>query len=187
MNDLVKSFGSTVITEAKKFLGCKEDKGTPNRSHCVDKIVKMGGWTPTNEPWCAMYAYAVTDRTCKLFKVENKLPRTKSTRTMLNNASKNGIRVDRKPSKGCIFFIPRGNSGIYGHVGFVHYYSGNKIYTVEGNLSDQVKSGVRTINDDMRFIHIEEMTSKRQIATIGKIGGAILLATGAYYGAKKFF
>lgn len=186
LNDIFSSFGSTVIKEAKKFIGCKEDKGTPNRSMCVDKIVQLGGWTPNNEPWCAAFVYAVVDKTCNIFGIPNLLPRTKSTRSMLSNAPGKGLNVDKTPAVGSVFFIPRGDNGTQGHVGIVIDIKGNQIFTVEGNLSDSVRIGQRQIFNEMKFIHVEEMTKKRIISTAKKVGIALLLTGGAYYGIKKF-
>lgn len=186
VGDLIKSFPGTVINEAKKFLGCKEDPNRPNRSYCVDEIKKLGGWAVTNEPWCAQFVYAVTDMACKIFKIENRLPKTKSTRFMLNNAPKNGITVNKKPNKGCIFFIPRGDNPAFGHVGFVADIKGNTIYTIEGNYKNSVGLGEREIFNEMRFIHIHEMTDKKIWSTALKIGVPVTLSLGAWYAFKKF-
>ena len=185
LSGITKSFAGVVYTEAKKFLGCKEDPKTPNRSYCIDKIQEMGGWTPTSEPWCAMFVYAVVERSCKLMKIDNLLPRTKSTTIMKNESPDNGLKVDTKPVKGCLFYFPRTGGG---HVGFVIDIKDNKIFTIEGNTSDQVKLGQRTINPSMRFIHIEDMANgKKMIPRYLKYGvPAVLLGgIGAVYYAKK--
>lgn len=186
LNDFFSDFGSIVIKEAKKFIGCKEDKGTPNRSMCVDKILQLGGWTPNNEPWCAAFVYAIVEKSCNILGVTNKLPRTKSTRSMLNNAPGKGLKVDKNPAVGSVFFIPRGDNGTQGHVGIVIDVKGDQIFTVEGNLSDSVRLGQRKIFSEMRFIHVEDMTTEKYISIGKKIAIGLILSGGAYYGIKKF-
>lgn len=184
LSGIGKSFASVVYTEAKKFLDCKEDPNTPNRSVCVDFIKEMGGWTPTNEPWCAQFVWAIVEKSCNLMKIENLLPRTKSTTVMKNKASSNGLEVDTKATKGCLFYYPRTGGG---HVGLVIDVKGDTIYTIEGNVSNRVKMGERKIISTMRFIHIEDMAKgKTMIPKYIKIGvPAVLLTAGAIYGAKK--
>jgi uncharacterized protein (TIGR02594 family) len=177
---LIQDFPTALINEAQKWLGCRENKNTPNRSACVDQIKSYGGGEPTNEPWCAQYVSMVLDRTCIRFAALNPLIKSKSTIALKNDAEKKNIAVDRVPSPGSIFFKYRDSGG---HVGFVVEVNGNQFKTIEGNINDKVDWGKRNLTTEKYyFIHIEQRFSGKKIIAgldpIYYIAGAA--ATGYY-------
>jgi|GEM_PF-6268916 len=150
-----KVFASIIISEADRWTDCKEQSGTPNRSDCVDTIKRYFGGETKPEPWCAEFVWMVVNQACYILGISNPLPRTKSTRVMLSRSPKAGVKVNKNPSPGCIFFKTRSGGG---HVGFVASVKGNTIYTIEGNVNDSVTWGEREIREDFEFIHIQNIT-----------------------------
>lgn len=172
------TFGERLIYNAQAWQGCKEDKATPNRSACVDKIQTYNGGEPTPDPWCAKFCWMILNETCKQFNVQNPINFTASTHVLLANAKQGKVLVDKKPEQGSIFFIDwgkRGGSKGTGHVGFVNYVEGNKINTIEGNYGDSVNFGWRELSQIDSFIHVEDIGGDK---TIGSFNFASL-GTGA--------
>jgi CHAP domain-containing protein len=166
------SFTEKLVELAFGWIECKEDPKTPNKSACLTELHNLYGNEPTDEPWCAIFVWTMVNETCKLFSVENKLPKTKSTTSMKERASNSGLKVDRTPAPGAIFYYPRTGGG---HVGIVSSIEGNELVTIEGNVSDRVRFGRRSINQHpFHFIHVEAMTQKKLI--FGKAPHYALLA-----------
>lgn len=181
------TFASAILNEAKKWTDCKEDPSRPNRSVCVDKIHVYTASAVNNDPWCAQFAWMITDTVARKAGITNKLPKTSGTHYMVNNAPKNGLRVDRTPAVGAIFFYPTGSAS--GHVGFVAQIKDSKtVATIEGNSGDRVGFRTKTIGSDWKFIHIEEMAGDIALPlAIGGSGALILAAAVAaiYLYARK--
>lgn len=146
------NFASGLIHKAELWLDCKET--SENRSVCVDKIHEYYNGKVVAEAWCAKFVFMITDLVCKDFGFKNFLPRTASTITMVNNAPKKGLRVDKIPAPGSVFFKTREGGG---HVGFVIEVDGTIIKTIEGNHNDKVAYVKRTDYSTYKFIHTEEM------------------------------
>jgi hypothetical protein len=158
---MITTFTGKLVELAFGWVQCKEDPKTPNRSACLTELHNLYGSEPTDEPWCAIFVWTMVNETCKLFNVENKLPQTKSTTIMKQRAVNAGIRVDKKPAPGAIFYYPRSGGG---HVGIISSIEGNNLITVEGNVSDAVRLGKRPLNQHpFSFIHVEELTNKTLI------------------------
>lgn len=155
---ITTTFTQKLVDLAADWLGCKEDKGTPNRSMCLTDLWKLYGSEPTDEPWCAVFVWSMVNDACKVFGIENKLPKTKSTSIMKSRATNAGLKVDKTPAVGSIFYFSRTGGG---HVGIVTNIEGKTITTIEGNVSDEVRFGRRDLNSkDFSFIHVEKMTNK---------------------------
>lgn len=179
---MITTFTGKLVDLAFGWVQCKENPETPNRSACLTELHRLYGDEPTDESWCAIFVWTMVNETCKIFNIENKLPKTKSTTLMKQRASNAGLRVDKKPAPGAIFYYPRTGGG---HVGIISSIEGNDLITVEGNVSDSVKFGRRPINQHpFYFIHVEEMTNKKLIfgkspyyALLGVTGVATALLT----------
>lgn len=155
---ITTNFTQKLVDLAADWLGCEEDAKTPNRSACLTDLWKLYGTEPTNEPWCAAFVWTMVNETCKVFGVENKLPHTKSTYEMKSRATNAGLKVDKTPAVGSIFYFTRDGGG---HVGIVTNLGENTMTTIEGNVSDQVRLGRRALNSkNFLYIHVEKMTSK---------------------------
>jgi len=176
------TFGERLIYNASQWNGCKEDKNTPNRSKCVDKIKSYFGGEPTPDPWCAEFVSMIVDETCKDFAVQNPLPATKSTHLFLANAKKSNIAVNKIATQGAVFFIDwgkRGRTKGTGHVGFTNYVEGSKINTIEGNFGDSVNFGWRSLDQIDAFIHVETLGGEKTIGSfnLASVGNGVKVAT----------
>lgn len=151
-------FVKTLSDVASKWIGCKETDS------CLKSIYELYGDTYKKESWCSVFVWAMINETCKTLGIENILPRTKSTISMVENSSKNNLIVDRTPKPGCVFFFKRENGG---HNGLVIDVTENEIKTIEGNHGDQVDTDTRSLDSkDFLFIHTENMlTSSSSIAS----------------------
>lgn len=182
---MILSFTDKLIKLAFGWIECKEDPKTPNRSACLNVLHKMYGGEPTSEPWCAIFVWTMTNEACKIFNVENKLPKTKSTIQMRDRAKNSGLKVDKIPAVGSVFFYPRTGGG---HVGIVIEVRGGEIITIEGNVSDAVRFGKRKLSDHkFEFIHTENMTNKKLVLgkALNKYMIYIPTLLGAYVGARR--
>ena len=185
---LFQRFSDVAISEAEKWLDCREDPGRPNRSLCVDQIHQYG-WTINNDPWCAQFMFMVIDKAAKKFGVTNKLPKTASTVAMLNGAKAAGIRVDKKPAIGSIMFYSTGSGT--GHVGIVVEVGYKDFATIEGNSGDRVLAQKHDYKDKFQFIHVEEMSFASRLMIFGlpqtvSIGLITAIVGGAFWAKKKY-
>lgn len=159
-------FSNALIKKGELWLGCKELAKTGS-SPCLNEITEYYNGKQTNEPWCAKFVWMVVDKCSKDFRIKNFLPKTASTLTMVNTAESKGIRVDKTPAPGCIFFKTRTGGG---HVGFVSQVTAqNVLITLEGNKSNSVAWGKHTNLSGYRFIHVEEMPRLNGVPDEGTI------------------
>ena len=140
--------------EAANWLGCKSGQ------KCLTEIRRLyNEKSITNDAWCALFVWTMTNEACKKLGVSNPLKQTKSTAVMLSEAKKT-LRTDNTPSKGSVFYTTRTGGG---HVGFVLNVEGNKFYTIEGNTTNSSgEYGVfektrDTKTKDYQFIHLEDL------------------------------
>lgn len=158
------NFGNHIASKAKQWLNCKEESNTPNRSLCVDEIHEYTSGLIWSEPWCAEFAWMIIDLSCQDWQVDNPLPKTASTRQMVNLAPSRGLTVDKNPAVGSVFFKPRGDNPALGHVGIVFNPQGDgTIATIEGNYQNEVAIVTRTPDKNYRFIHTEKIAEGQNL------------------------
>ncbi len=179
-----------IIKEAKQWTTCVEDKGTPNRSVCVDKIHVYSGGKVNNDPWCAKFTWMVLDKACNKSAIRNIIPPTASTHTLRRFCKEKGIAVNKKAEVGSIMFFSTGTNT--GHVGFVVETKPTEFITIEGNSGDRVAWRKHKYTEkNFDFLHVQKMpgwnADAPMLASISMpvgigLGAAALLS---YWYAKK--
>lgn len=151
-------FANYIIDEAAYWLmrDCKEHSSTPNQSVCVNEI--KGG--VTNEDWCALFVYRCVSDAAAKSGARNPLKRTPSTRSMLQDAQQKGVRINRTPTLGSVFFRERGAGK--GHMGIVTGLSATQMFCIEGNTSNRVGMRNYILQDvaksplNYQFMHVHD-------------------------------
>jgi len=118
-----------VYNVAKSYVGVTETKN--NSSPIIDKFIKHLGLKPGIQ-WCACFVTYCLDSA----KTKN-MPRTALARNFITKKSIKSSQViysNMIIPKGSIVIWRRGNT-IFGHVGFINNWQGNKGTTIEGNTS----------------------------------------------------
>ena len=116
---------------AKSQLGYHE-KGT--------NITKYGDWYGTQGAWCAMFVSWCAKEAGILNKVIPKYAWCESGADWYKNRNRYGWRGKYTPKPGdVVFFYNKNNSAPYYHTGIVEYVEGDKVHTIEGNSSDEVR------------------------------------------------
>lgn len=128
------------------------------RGSCVDTLKKQyaTGAEKEGTPWCAQFVSVVVKTSFEKLKLpKSKLPYTASTLAMLDGAKKAGLRVDKTPVEGCIFFRYR-NGG--GHVGIVVKVTSDTLYTIEGNSDNAVvaRQYKKSSTESYQYIHVQD-------------------------------
>lgn len=150
-----------------------------NQSDCLTKLkCEYNGITERcdsskigTEAYCAQFVFVVLYRafnqanypTTILDKIK-----TAGAKLTLTNSEKNGIKVDKTPTPGSVFYKLPTVSGSTGHVGIVIGVFDNRIHTIEGNstfvFNGKTFEGIwgksYAITDidrlGLKFIHIED-------------------------------
>lgn len=182
------SFADDIVDRAVAWYqrDCRET--TANRGPCVDEIHERfdPNWirNKRSEAWCAKFCYVVVDEAARMDGIKNPLPRTAGARDLLERSIKAGLRVDRQPARGSIFYRRSGAPNATGHNGIVvgGRANGGGITTIEGNLNNRVSLYGYTngqIEDlDFRFIHVEDAAGAPLLAGSNVITTLLLLSAG---------
>ncbi len=146
--------------------------------HCVEDNVGCFQYLFDNDyskvignPWCAFFSTRVVNDAADRVGVNCPLPFQGSSRAIVDKARKVGIRVDRTPAIGSIFWYPTSTGG---HAGITIWMDNKGLYTVEGNSGDSLRclgcpqNAIAVINSNSSrtyqamankgawFVHIEE-------------------------------
>ena len=124
-----------------------------------------------NEAYCAQFVFVVLYRAFEEGgynpAILNKI-KTAGAKLTMTNSEKNGIKVNKTPAPGSIFYKLPTTSGTTGHVGIVIGVFNDRIHTIEGNTSftfngktfEGIWGKSYAITDidklGLKFIHIEE-------------------------------
>lgn len=187
---------SLIIAEAEKWHQLKCVETSQNRGPCVDEI-KKAYWNTEevgSEAWCAEFAWVVASEAARRAGVANPLPKTASAVGMRDQSRAKGLRVDKNPVPGSVFYRkPSNRATSSGHVGIVHTVESNRILTIEGNAgenSDRVaflehsKADIESARWGYVFIHIE--SGSPVLAGIPLLPSLIILGVGGYFAWEYF-
>lgn len=133
-----KNSGRTeeILDNARKHLGFQEGPNNQNK------------WGPTGQPWCSYFA------TSMWREAGVDIPKYGFTGDVYEWGQEQGTAYDRgdlaeKARPGDALLFGSGPSqGASTHIGIIEKVDGNKITTIEGNASDQVKRITYTLPDD---------------------------------------
>lgn len=78
-------------------------------------------------PWCAAFACSVLERSG-----------ITSPRSLLARSFLTWGRAEAAPREGCVVVLKRGNSPVFGHVGFAVKWDDTRVWVLGGNQSDAV-------------------------------------------------
>lgn len=135
-----KTQGELALKRAMSQLGYREGAGNCNK---FSKYFGKGC-----QPWCADFVSWAFDRDGN-----KKIPwGYPSTVSSIYNWGKRNNRIVKSPRPGDIVILK--SSGALSHTGIVRYVKGSKYGTVEGNFSDKVKIGRRSIKNATAFVRV---------------------------------
>lgn len=115
--------------------GCHET--VTNGGNCIDEVHRLYG-TPKRESYCAQFVWVVTEGASQAAGITNPLPKTAGACDLLSRSVQAGLRVNKTPGVGCIFYHGADPRYSTGHVGIVIDVKSTSIRTVEGNNSDRI-------------------------------------------------
>lgn len=175
---------------------CVEERA--NRGVCVDKIHQMfdSNWIKSKRPeaWCAKFVWVVYDEAARRAGVSNPIPRTAGALLMRDMSRKAGLKVDKKPELGDVFYRKSEAAGSSGHVGIVTEIKTDGITTIEGNLSNRVAyywydwKDVTSSKTDFSFIHASSQSKSGGgpiLAGTNGLLGLVLVGTAALWFFQK--
>ena len=112
------------------------EEGGANRGAIVRAV--MGG--REGLPWCAAFATECYRLAARMLRKANPLSdlRNRLSSSAIFRWAKRRGKLTRRPRNGDLFLLPGGPTG-YKHTGIVRKVKGDRVFTIEGNLSDQVK------------------------------------------------
>ena len=172
-----------IICEARRWIGVVESPPASNRGPEVDQFNRYyfgdpqwNKWSETDrrQPWCTTFAWFVIDRVVKRLGGQNRMPGAASriggdvvwgnSRRTLDASRSAGLRVDRIPAVGSVFFRTSSTpgDGSSGHMGIVISVQSSSFATVEGNQGTTHRVGQYTYPKTdiaeygFQFIHVEE-------------------------------
>lgn len=112
---------------------------------------KYGAWYGLdNNPWCAMFISWCANKSGIL---ETKIPKYASCTTGFNWFKRKNL-ISSKPSVGAIGFVMTSSTHAE-HTFIVEKFSGNYVYTIEGNLNNKVMRNKRKLSVTLKFANIK--------------------------------
>ncbi len=167
------AYGKEIITVALGYAkGWREQNCKENNVDCYKYLFDNDYNKVIGNPWCAFFSTAVVNRAGDNIGLKCPIAFQGSSKAVVAFARKYGLRVDRTPAIGCLFWYPTGDAT--GHMGIPIWMNENGLYTVEGNSSDALmcngcpKNAVAVLgsntvrsykslqNKDTVYVHIEE-------------------------------
>ena len=181
------TYGDEIVNQARAKIGCKELKS--NAAACIYDMRTEIGLPQANEPWCAVFVLYCVQRASWRFGQISPFNKTASSINIVAQAKAKGMRIDKKPAKGSLFFYPRIGGGHIGIVDSVRV-DGKAFYTFEGNHNNQVSTVERTLSgQNYQFIHVEDLIKYKLPETDTLIDYAVGITgiAGAYLTWKSIF
>lgn len=181
------TYADEIVNQARAKIGCRETK--VNSAACIYDMRAEVGLPLANEPWCAVFVLFCVQRASWRFGQISPFNKTASSIDIFNQAKKKGIKIDKRPSKGSLFFYYRQGGG---HIGIVDSVKTNNkaFFTFEGNHNDQVSTVERQLSgQDYYFIHVEQLIkySLPETDTLIDYAFGITGVAGAYLTWKTIF
>lgn len=166
-------YGQEIILRALGYAkGWREQNCKENDRDCFQYLFDNDYSKVIGNPWCAFFATRVINDAADVLGLRCPIPFQGSSRAIVDYAKKAGIRVDRTPKVGCLFWYKTDTGG---HTGIVAWGDNKGLYTVEGNSGDQLRclgcpqyavavlgsNSTRSYDEMIKkgavFIHIEEL------------------------------
>ncbi|HXE71184.1 MAG TPA: CHAP domain-containing protein [Candidatus Nitrosotenuis sp.] len=124
-----------MLEHANRMVGLHEDRDTA----AIQAVTGRSGINPSTTPWCAAWAMNLLEQHGVLnldgLSNRNYVPTIKSWAQNKGIWGENG-RYQPKPGDAIVFDWD--HDGTPDHIGLVERVEGGKVYTIEGNASDQV-------------------------------------------------
>ncbi|MEP7218921.1 MAG: CHAP domain-containing protein [Bacteroidota bacterium] len=178
---------------------CRET--VSNGGSCIDEVHRQFG-RPAREAYCAKLVWVIAEEAARAAGIRNPVPKTPGACDMLQQAIKIGLRVDKTPGVGAIFYRSSKLTNSSGHVGLTIDMNDSTIRTVEGNNDDRIDDWSYPMSTVLHFprhktcqrgegwdfIHIEDAGGAASVvsagvSTAGPSFGSIALTIGALAGA----
>lgn len=140
-----------LIAVAKTQLGYYQPEGTATKyGTWYNTYVGASGDYYPSAPWCAMFVSWCAEQAGIPKTIFRRHSSTVNMASWYQNENNPGSWHDREgytPKAGDLIFFDFGtNNNFVNHVGIVTSVSGTKVYTIEGNTSDSVKSREYDLN-----------------------------------------
>lgn len=163
--------------------GCHET--VKNGGNCIDELHRAFG-REKREAYCAQLAWVVAEQAARAAGINNPLPHTGGACDMLKRSVAAGLRVDKTPAIGAVFYQGSNPKYSTGHIGVVIDVTGTTIRTVEGNNDDRIddwRYPMATVLNRPRtqacqrgigwdFIHIEDAGGQPTESVLPSLSGA---------------
>lgn len=133
----INQFQSELIRVALVWAArhCRET--VRNGGSCIDEIHRAFG-RPKREAYCAKFVWVAVEQASQAAGIHNPIPKSAGACDMLTQSIKRGLRVDKTPGIGSIFYRSSKITNSSGHVGIVIDVTATTVRTVEGNNDDRL-------------------------------------------------
>lgn len=137
MSITTTAYGEAIILRALGYaLGWRNQNCVEDNVSCYKYLFENNYNSVIGNPWCAFLATKVVNDAADEIGIYCPLPFQGSSAAIVTRAKKLGIRVDKTPAIGSIFYYTREGGG---HVGIVVWMNNVGMFTVEGNSDDKLK------------------------------------------------
>jgi hypothetical protein len=179
MSITTTQYGREIILTALGYAkGWREQHCVEDNTSCFQYLFDNDYSKVIGNPWCAFFGTRTINDAADRLGLQCPLPFQGSSKAVVDKAKQVGIRVDRKPSIGSLFWYPTDTGG---HLGVIVWMDSSGLFTVEGNTGDNLKclgcpknavailgsNSSRTyqamISKNAVFVHIEELGNTPQI------------------------
>lgn len=131
------AYGQEIILTALGYAkGWREQNCVEDDVSCYQYLFENDYNRVIGNPWCAFFATKVINDAADRLGLDCPLPFQGSSKAIVDRAKAVGIRVDRTPSIGSLFWYKTDTGG---HTGVVVWGDEKGIMTVEGNTKDSLK------------------------------------------------
>lgn len=180
MSITTTAFGQEIILTALGYAkGWQQQSCVEDNASCYKYLFENDYSKVIGNPWCAFFGTKVVNQAAENFGIRCPISFQGSSKAVVEQARRVGIRVDRTPAIGSFFWYPTGTST--GHLGIIVWGDNRGVFTVEGNTQNDLKclgcpknavavlgsNSNRTYDklEDLNavFVHIEEIGNTEEV------------------------
>lgn len=139
MSLITTAYGQEILLTALGYAkGWREQKCIEDDVQCFKYLFQNSYSKVIGNPWCAYFATKVINQAADRLGLDCPLPFQGSSKAIVDRARQVGIRVDKTPAIGSLFWYPTDNAG-HGHTGIIVWGDAKGMFTVEGNTGDKLR------------------------------------------------
>lgn len=130
-------YGQEIILTALGYAkGWRERNCVEDDASCFRYLFENDYNKVIGNAWCAFFATKVINQAADRLGLDCPLPFQGSSKAIVDRAKQVGIRVDRTPKVGSLFWYKTDTGG---HTGVIVWGDDKGLFTVEGNTKDNLK------------------------------------------------